>query len=131
MLASSDKGVSSFGGNHPIRHDFGNFLAMRFGVIEGKRVRWRNCLDPPRPTFQGAVLFTMQQIGFAENAEDIAIGIDDGQSANVVIGKQPHRRRDLVIRPDCDDVPDHHIAAFIFLSSAKSVKSAAKYAAQL
>jgi hypothetical protein len=50
--------------------------------------------------FQGAVLFTMQQIGFAENAEDIAIGIDDRQSADVVIGKQPHRRRDLVIRPN-------------------------------
>ena len=84
-------------------------------------MRWRNCLDP----------FTMQQIGFAENAEHVAIGIDDGQSANVVIDKQPHRRRDLVIRPDCDDVPDHHIAGVHFSVLRKSRRNSCRKRTQL
>ena len=58
----------------------------------------------------------MQQITFAEHAEDMVFRVDDRQGADVMIDEQAHGRRDIVVRSDRHNVADHQSLASIILS---------------
>lgn len=52
----------------------------------------------------------MKQIGFAKDADDALLAVDDRQGADIVIHQKLHCFRNFVFGPDCHDVADHHIA---------------------
>ena len=110
MLASSHSGVSSLAEITLADITSATRSPVRFGVIQGQRARRRQGLDPPRPPPQRAVLLAMQQISFAQHAEDMVFGVDDRQGADIMIDEQAYGRRDIVVRSDRHNLADHHIA---------------------
>ncbi len=58
---------------------------MRLGLIQRQRARRSEGFEPPRLLFFRADLFAPQQIGFAENADETPLGVDDRQGADVMV----------------------------------------------
>jgi hypothetical protein len=62
--------------------------------------------------FFGADFLPMQEIRFADHADHIFVVVDDGERADVMLGEQPHRFGNRVVRLHRDDVADHDVQRF-------------------
>jgi hypothetical protein len=72
----------------------------------------RHRFKPPRAMFFRADLLPVQQVGFADDSDDVVTFIDHRQRADVVFGKKLDRFGHLVVWLDRDNVANHHIKRF-------------------
>ena len=73
----------------------------------------------------------MQEVGFADDADNIFVVVDHRQRADVVIGQKPHGVGNVITRADGDDVANHDVHRFHTKSPVARVFGAIDYGSRL
>jgi hypothetical protein len=94
------------------RHELCDGLAVGLGKLLGELARRRNCFDPPGVVMRGAQFFALEEVSFAENADEAVIWVDDGQSTDIMVGEKLECIGNARLGLDGHDIAYHYVFGF-------------------
>jgi hypothetical protein len=94
------------------RHHLGHPPAMRLGELLRQRRSRRQRFHPPGPALLGPDLLAPNEVALADDAHDAAVGVDDRQRTDVVLGQQLDRLLHVGIGADRDHIANHNVDCF-------------------
>ena len=94
------------------RHDFGNFAAMRMGVLDSKPAGTHEEFEPARMSALGSGFPAAEEITLGQNADNLSALRDHRQTADVMLKHLPRCLKDRGIGLHRDDGAGHYIFGF-------------------